>query len=548
MPPRRRRSLQADLLSRLAGVALVPAALLGFGAVGLTYRSERENLVEQVAVIAGLSASSVETFVQNHAAATALTARAASLRPDWSYALVQLRTHYPAILTAVVTDANGRIIASEPAHGPTGTSVADREYFRVPMRTGQPHVSGAFRGRGFGRDPLVAVSAPLLEQGRPVGVIEASIRVDAFTRLRSDALRKRGYEMLILDRDNRVVHAGSGLPFDFAQDLSGAPLLAAGRTAATVRHVPDALRDGRDAFAARADMQTGWKLVLFAPEDSISTPLYARLGTMLAMLVLAAAGGALAVRWEMRHFARSLRRVLGPLEALARDGQKGPAPPVHMPEELRPLARAIDGLGHRLRSARRDNAELDRLNRTDALTGTLNRRGLDAALDSLYAGSQSLPLAALLFDIDRFKAYNDRYGHVAGDAALRRVAAAIGGSLRNADDAFGRLGGEEFLALLPAVEAQAALEVAERAWRRGRPGDPARRFAHRVRHRERGRAHGHGFRDARPDPGRRRGALSRQARRPQPRRVLKPARAARAARVARVLRTPSPFRTPLPAG
>ncbi|MFZ5657013.1 MAG: sensor domain-containing diguanylate cyclase [Pseudomonadota bacterium] len=462
-PVLRRRSLQADLLRRLAGVALVPAALLGFGAVALTYRSERDNLVDQLAVATGLAALSVETFVQDHAAATGLLARSGGGKAGWPDALGQLRVHFPAIVTAVVIDARGRIIATQPADGPVGTRVADREYFRVPMRTGRVHVSGAFRGRGFGNDPLVAVSAPLLDRGRPGGVVEASIRVDAFTRLRSEALRQRGYEMLILDREDRVVYAGSGLPFAFAQDLSGAPFLGAGRTAATVRHVPAALADGRDAFVARADMQAGWKLLLFAPGDRVTTPLYARLGTMLAMLLLAAAGAALAVRWEMDRFARSLRRVLGPLEALARDGQPAPAASPQMPEELRPLARAIDGLGHRLRSAHQDNAELDRLNRTDALTGTLNRRGLDAALDRLCTGNHGLPLAALLFDIDHFKAYNDRYGHVAGDAALRRVAAAIGRSLRNADDAFGRLGGEEFLALLPTVDAQAALEIAERA-------------------------------------------------------------------------------------
>lgn len=463
--PERRRSLQADLLRRLAGVALVPAALLGLGAVALTYRAERHNLLDRLAISSGLSAAAVDSFLRTHSAAVALLAEPDRARRDWPAALAQLRMHYPAVTTALVTDAEGGVVAAQPAPARAGSNVADRDYFRVPMRSGRPYVSDAFRGRGFGHDPLVAVSAPLLRGGRAGGVVEASIRVDAFTRLRSDALRQRGYEMLILDRRDRVVHAGAGLPFAFAQDLAGAPFLAAGGTAATVRRVPAVLQGGRDAFAARADMHAGWKLVLFVPVDSLHVSLYARLGTLLGMLALAALGAALAVHWEMRRFARSLRQVLAPLEALARGAGDGPATPPRLPEELRPLARAIDGLDHRLRSARRDNAELDRLNRTDALTGTLNRRGLDAALAALRATSPDRPVGALAFDVDHFKAYNDRYGHVAGDAVLRRVAGAITGSLRGPDDAFGRLGGEEFFALLPGLELQAAWEIGERARR-----------------------------------------------------------------------------------
>jgi diguanylate cyclase (GGDEF)-like protein len=100
---------------------------------------------------------------------------------------------------------------------------------------------------------------------------------------------------------------------------------------------------------------------------------------------------------------------------------------------------------------------------TDELTGVANRRSIElAAEDAIAAARRSgTPLTALTFDIDRFKAINDTYGHCAGDEALARVARACQGTLRQFDR-LGRTGGEEFLVLLPDTGLDAALPIAER--------------------------------------------------------------------------------------
>ncbi|MFN3400251.1 MAG: GGDEF domain-containing protein, partial [Ferrovibrio sp.] len=72
-----------------------------------------------------------------------------------------------------------------------------------------------------------------------------------------------------------------------------------------------------------------------------------------------------------------------------------------------------------------------------------------------------LPLSLLLLDIDHFKLVNDQYGHAAGDTALRQFAAAVRRCLRR-EDVFGRLGGEEFCALLPSTAVEGAAQLAER--------------------------------------------------------------------------------------
>jgi len=92
------------------------------------------------------------------------------------------------------------------------------------------------------------------------------------------------------------------------------------------------------------------------------------------------------------------------------------------------------------------NIALERLSQRDGLTGIANRRRFDARLQSLWRmqSGAAEPLSVLLVDIDHFKAYNDGYGHLAGDDCLRRVANALG----SVDDEIARYGGEEFALLL----------------------------------------------------------------------------------------------------
>lgn len=102
--------------------------------------------------------------------------------------------------------------------------------------------------------------------------------------------------------------------------------------------------------------------------------------------------------------------------------------------------------------------------RTDPLTGIANRRALDerADLEWRRALRHGGSIALLMIDIDRFKNYNDRYGHLAGDTCLRRVAQGIAASLTRADEFVARYGGEEFAVLLADSPLEQAIRTAER--------------------------------------------------------------------------------------
>ena len=114
---------------------------------------------------------------------------------------------------------------------------------------------------------------------------------------------------------------------------------------------------------------------------------------------------------------------------------------------------------------RRAEAEdkLEELATTDSLTGLKNRRKFDSEIDMEWrrAARSETPVAVLMIDADHFKAYNDTYGHQAGDQVLVGIAICISDSVRRSGDCPARYGGEEFAVLLPGLSAVEAFTVAE---------------------------------------------------------------------------------------
>ena len=109
------------------------------------------------------------------------------------------------------------------------------------------------------------------------------------------------------------------------------------------------------------------------------------------------------------------------------------------------------------------NRQLQLLSSLDGLTGIPNRRQFDEMLGIEWnrMARERLPLSLVILDVDHFKRYNDRYGHLAGDSCLRRVATALAGLLRRPADMVARYGGEEFAAILPGTGLEGAKVVAE---------------------------------------------------------------------------------------
>ena len=107
------------------------------------------------------------------------------------------------------------------------------------------------------------------------------------------------------------------------------------------------------------------------------------------------------------------------------------------------------------------NTRLSELSRRDPLTGIANRRALDDYLERVPGRPRQDAIAVVMIDIDHFKLFNERYGHQGGDECLQRVAHAIRDSLHRSGDMVARIGGEEFVVVLPGADVRAAADIAD---------------------------------------------------------------------------------------
>lgn len=243
-------------------------------------------------------------------------------------------------------------------------------------------------------------------------------------------------------------------------------------------------QDGKRYLTAATQLQPrnaasdlGWRIVARQPVELAFAD--ADRTVRLAMVIgLAAALFASVLAWL------AARRLSVDLYALAdaasavEAGQPGSdIPAVHSNREVRQLSQALGRMTHRLLAAREAmeekvrlrtleleaaNRALDLQARTDALTGLLNRRGFESqmAFALALARRSSRPLSLITVDVDHFKRVNDTYGHEAGDEVLRRLARTLESRLRSSD-VVARLGGEEFVALLPDTDLAGAQAIGQ---------------------------------------------------------------------------------------
>jgi diguanylate cyclase (GGDEF)-like protein len=156
----------------------------------------------------------------------------------------------------------------------------------------------------------------------------------------------------------------------------------------------------------------------------------------------------------------------GPIQALisgaqaVAGGNLSQEVPVRGSGEIRYLTEVFNDM---TRSLRETHDKLEELSLTDELTGLVNRRHLSEMFqrEIRRAERNQLPLAVLMIDLDHFKRFNDRLGHLAGDDVLRRLGKLLKEQLRPTDIA-ARYGGEEFVVLLPGTRLEEAGATAER--------------------------------------------------------------------------------------
>lgn len=498
--PSAQRSLHYEISRVLVAAAMLPVLAFGLALLWTQWQRDRDDLVQRQQASAVLAANTIDDYLDGHVAGMTIFARVAD---EAAPALERLLDAYPGLHRVMRVGPEGRVLAyldREPRWSPPPGSVASQEWFRSAIVSGSPQVSGVQPELAPGGGNTIVVSVPVRRAGQADGLLQASMPVEHFTRKRSEGIRRQGMDLLLVDRTGRVLHADPALRWH-AADATGemgknlrqqaSPPGVAG-VSRTMRGLLD---DDGQAFVNAVTLRSGWMLALVTPIRRVEAPAWPRLLLMLGLLGIALCGVLLALwrqRWLLSH---NLGQVLASLRGYALGGTMDPRQMARMPQELQPLSVGIGELAARMNQAyaelqrvleQRDQViaerteslrqvvtNLDRLSRTDALTGSLNYRGFRDATEVLWrdARASGQPLSVLALDIDHFKLYNDLYGHVGGDGALRRFTGAVRSALQGANDVLARPGGEEFTVFLPSATLEQAEQVGERICRRVRDAD-----------------------------------------------------------------------------
>ena len=270
---------------------------------------------------------------------------------------------------------------------------------------------------------------------------------------------------------------GIALDEDFVRDIEEVaqlelelqPLAASEREQARIIEPEQATRDEHNRLtwllADNRDQPVA-KLVLNLPPRNSGDKLWA-LPLLFAFAV--ACGGGIVLLLAFRHLLIEPIRSIGEhLQNVRMHADYSLRLNSRAGNEIGDLSRHIDSLVTQVQKQQdllqAQSLEMQRLSYNDGLTGLANRRRFDQALSLNWALAQrnQKSLALIMCDVDYFKPYNDHYGHLRGDDALRKVGGIIQRVGTRQSDVAARYGGEEFAILLPDTDETGALEIAER--------------------------------------------------------------------------------------
>jgi len=278
----------------------VPVIVLGL-LVGLfDYQIRRVQAEAHVTATARTVVEDLALFLNAHQGAVAQLAslfpvgagHAPEIEPS-QRALDSLRRSFPGFLTAIVADADGRIIAGSTNENNTAglawrqLSVADRPYFRFAREQRRPYLSSVFIGRGFGHDLLCAASAPVFgSKGEVIAVVQGAMTLGTLAGAFESAASQPDLELLVLDSDGRVAFRSESLPYEVLQttdkEFDDLPRQADEFSAQALRM---AGLSPQSYIAARGFTPEGWSVVAVRSSASIMRLTLIDMGLVLALAV-----------------------------------------------------------------------------------------------------------------------------------------------------------------------------------------------------------------------------------------------------------------------
>lgn len=458
-------SPRTDLRILILGLALAACIATLLNCVYAAYRVGRQTLIENALesnrAYSARVATSIDEFLRDAQRRLKYSAAQLADRFDDAGACAaevnRLQGQDRGFDAVLLTGADGRVRASSPAAlGIDGREV-DSMGAEAALRERKPLVSDAFVS--IAGNLVVFISVPVFDrENNYLGYLGGSLHLQndsTINALISRHFKQADAEVYVVDTRRRLVHHP-------VRTRIGAVVGANPAIDASLRGQDGSVRmidsQGRDVLSGFAHVPTAnWAIVTQQPLASALAPLQTMLTRILVTMLPLAAAGFVAI-WALSVLiARPLRQLADNTIANGLiDGADRIAAVRAWYFEASSIKQALLSS---IRSTRAKVTGLKRDSQIDALTGLLNRRAMDEALARMEAGRR--PLAIVALDIDHFKKVNDTFGHDVGDQVLQRLAERMRACSRDTDLPC-RMGGEEFLLLMPDTALQAAVEAGER--------------------------------------------------------------------------------------
>lgn len=453
-------------LRRLILVLTLVSAIIPFAHTFYAgYSTQREQLMENAlqanAAYAKKLAKSTDDFLQSALQQLGYTAGLLSMHMDNETQLLnettRLRMQTKSFNSVAIYNHHGTVLATSPENfkllGFTLQSDTVQDSLRLKKAIiSQPYLSAA-------GNLIVFLSHPIFSpQGDYLGAVGGSIYLkqeNMLDRLLGEHFYKDGSYLYVVDSNKRVLyHPSTERVGEFILNNPVVNQIATGQSG----KVAVTNSKGLEMLAGFAVVpSTGWGIVSQRPlastlaplDDLVRNMLYRTLPMALAMLLL--------IWWGARRIAKPLRQLANGAQQMDRAESAQTIQSVHSwyyeAQELKRAMLVGVGLLHKSITKLRQDVN------TDPLTGLGNRRHLDAALANFARHHQAFAVVAV--DIDHFKKVNDQFGHDVGDQVIKQLAQQMR-VLSRTDDVACRVGGEEFVMVLPGAPLHVAAQVAER--------------------------------------------------------------------------------------
>lgn len=376
--PLRQRLLPLRVLLEhgLILMAILPLLVLGLVYGRATYGQITKNAAEQLSQAARVIRLNVMDHLEVHeravvSLADALTEVASTDSAALDRRLGQVLTNYPGFLSLLVADAQAKIVggAVRPGlHLPAdlhGQAIADRDYFQISFHQRRPFISDVFQGRGFGDDPIVAISVPWRDgTGAVRGIVEGSLDLTHLQELgQIYRTPETAWLLLVLDHNLRVVYTSDAQEYPLLSNPSGRPLVveATRHHGTSLFHYtknpdqPRALGGYRVAQAAVTlpSMTASWRVLVRRPEVRILAPVQQYYLGVLLGLFCAVGVVTVFARLAGEAVVRPLEKLVAGTRELALAGTAPETLHIDVPRtlEVEALIRSFNAMTSRLRES-----------------------------------------------------------------------------------------------------------------------------------------------------------------------------------------------------